>query len=266
MPSSRNLPPTPRTPIIDMSGDKPDQVGRISRDWESWLQKLRDYITDGEFTGTNITLTSEDPGASTGPVFIANRASASPAVDDNIGTYKMRGRNDAGENIDYVQWKGVIKDETNGTEDGRFDLETYIAGSTDRRFSIGNGLFTPNASGGDKGADTINAKAVYDDGVGPLTDYVMEYVASGTINMEYWKESPWARGFFQERHRFVSDIDLVESFAMENHHLPSMPSTTLARDEKQPHGELIVRLLEALEIAQCHIFQLNRRVVALEDK
>ena len=258
MPSTRSLPRSPNESIIDI------KTGAISRTWVAWFHRLCEYITDGSITGTNLTLTLVDAGSSTGPVFVADRDSSSPAADDNIGTYQFQGRNDAGQAVDYVQLKAVIRDVSDGSEDGHFDVETFVAGSTGRRLSIRNGVFTPNASGGDKGADTINASAVYDDGVGPLTDYVLEYAHTGAVDLEHWEESPWAEGFAQDRRQYVDSIEATRAFTAAHHHLPSMPSTSLARADKQPHGELIVRLLEAVEIAQCHIFQLNRRVAELE--
>jgi len=137
----------------------------MSREWWKWFQDLAAFLSVITVEGTFFQVVSTDPGPTTGPVIVVNRRSPSPADNDNIGTYQFQGRNDAGEDIDYVQLKAVILDVSDGTEDGRFDFESFVNGSTDRRFSVHQGLFTPNATGGDKGQDTINGETLYQAGV-----------------------------------------------------------------------------------------------------
>lgn len=130
--------------------------------------------------GSFYVLKMTDAGATTGPSIIADRNSASPAASDNIGEFASRGRNDAAEEIEYASWHGVILDPADGSEDGRVDIETIVAGTVARRLSIGQGTFTPNATGGDQGADTINASGVFDDGVDVNLETVIIPVTSET--------------------------------------------------------------------------------------
>lgn len=54
---------------------------------------------------------------------------------------------------------------TNAAESSVVDFWTMISGTLASRMILGAGLYTANATGGDKGADSINAKAYYIDGV-----------------------------------------------------------------------------------------------------
>jgi hypothetical protein len=64
-------------------------------------------------------------------------------------------------------------------------VTTVIAGSLATRFSIGAGLYAPSATGGDKGAGTINAVAVYDDNV-LLTCGPVEFMRDGKVDLAKW--------------------------------------------------------------------------------
>ena len=70
----------------------------------------------GSFNGT---LTSTDAGAEAGPILTLDRNSASPADDDVLGAVTFKGRNDAGETIEYASFQAKAVDVTDGTEDGR---------------------------------------------------------------------------------------------------------------------------------------------------
>ena len=92
-------------------------------------------IPDGGLTITvddnsnNLTLTSTDADANSGPNLLLDRNSSSTANQDVIGVITYRGRNDAGQDVDYVQLETRLGDETDGTEDGSFKLRNMMAGT-----------------------------------------------------------------------------------------------------------------------------------------
>ena len=51
----------------------------------------------------NLTLTSTDADANAGPNMLLDRNSSSTANQDILGTITFRGRNDAGQNVDYIK-------------------------------------------------------------------------------------------------------------------------------------------------------------------
>tara|TARA_Y100001937_G_C7071098_1_gene308428 strand:+ start:39 stop:1136 length:1098 start_codon:yes stop_codon:yes gene_type:complete len=83
-----------------------------------------------------LTLTSTDADASSGPVLKLTRDSGSPADDDFLGNIQIEMDNDAGENLDAVSILAQAKDVSDASEDAR--LYTYVrtAGSMRDRFSI----------------------------------------------------------------------------------------------------------------------------------
>lgn len=103
--------------------------------------------------------------AATGPIFYTFHDSATPAVNDVISAFDAAA-NDSGANFtDYTRDQTVILDPTNGSEDARKDFQTLVAGTLATRLSLGAGAWSPNATGGDQGIDTLNFSALYDDGV-----------------------------------------------------------------------------------------------------
>jgi len=85
---------------------------------------------------TQLTLISTDTDANVAPTIDLTRDSSSPADDDFIGRIRFRGENDASEVINYAAINAVIKDVTDGTEDGRLDLRTFKAGTERSRILI----------------------------------------------------------------------------------------------------------------------------------
>jgi hypothetical protein len=85
-------------------------------------------ITTADNT-SQLTLISTDADASGGPVLDFFRNSASPADGDDTGQIRLQGKNDAGETISYVSMGSQIADMTDGTEDGKFYINTVLGGS-----------------------------------------------------------------------------------------------------------------------------------------
>lgn len=111
-----------------------------------------------------IEAVSTDAGAGRGPNISLFRDSASPATSDLLGSLNWYGRDSAGNKQIYAAIVPLVVDKTSGSEDVNLYFETVIAGAQGGKFAIGAGLFSTNATGGDKGADTINASAYYVNG------------------------------------------------------------------------------------------------------
>ena len=92
-------------------------------------------IPDGSLTITTddntaqLTLTSTDADASAGPKLDLARDSGSPADDDILGKIRFLGDNDSGGQLTYADIEARIVDASNGSEDGRLELSTALAGS-----------------------------------------------------------------------------------------------------------------------------------------
>ena len=64
-----------------------------------------------------------------GPTLLLDRLSASPADGDRLGGIRFRGRNSAGERVDYATLSSGATDVTDGTEDGQLEVFIKIAGA-----------------------------------------------------------------------------------------------------------------------------------------
>jgi hypothetical protein len=120
---------------------------------------------------------SADAGAGEIVAIDLDRASTTPAANDLLMALRWKMR-DAGGGID-VAAKLIAKllDPTAGSEDAELQFATLVAGALAARLILGQGLYTPNATGGDKGSDTINAAGYYTNGV-PIA--ASEVIVSGT--------------------------------------------------------------------------------------
>jgi len=107
---------------------------------------------DGSITG-DLTLTSTDAGNTDGPILNFTRNSASPAVNDILGSVRFLGKNDADQDVTYAEIDSIIFDETDGTENGAL------------RFTIpNNGTQTVYQTLGDN-KTLFNQKAVFIDNI-----------------------------------------------------------------------------------------------------
>ena len=158
-------------------------------------------LAGGTFTG-DVTLQQSDDGSSEDPQLILNRVSASPADNDTLGTILFRGRNDAGEVVNYAKISSQIADASDGTEDGYLNLQAPDAGTSNQTFlRIGGGevrLFRDTLFIGDnytvtwdKSEDTLefgdNAKIAFGagDDISLHWDGTDGHLAvAGTLNIE----------------------------------------------------------------------------------
>lgn len=106
-------------------------------------------------------ITSTDASNQVGPLFTLDRASASPAVNDQIGEYRFVGRDSGGNAVNYAGIRTTILDPVNGSEDGRLDVMTSVADVFGSRVCIAQGMWTSGTTGGDKGVGTFNATTLY---------------------------------------------------------------------------------------------------------
>lgn len=116
-------------------------------------------------TGTHTEFSTTDASATAGPDISLYRDSASPAASDVIGRFIFYGEDSAGNKEAYATIKTTILDPTSTSEDSDIRLGTENAGTLADRVIVGQGFYTAGATGGDQGANTINASAYYDDGV-----------------------------------------------------------------------------------------------------
>lgn len=114
---------------------------------------------------SNQSITSTDAGAAQGPVLDLYRDSVSPASADSIGAIDFYGRDSAGNKQLYTRLLTIINDPTSTSEDGKLQIYATIAGTLTLVAEIADGLIFGSPTGSFQGAGTINAVAVYDDGV-----------------------------------------------------------------------------------------------------
>jgi hypothetical protein len=95
-----------------------------------------------------------------------------PGGVGNAGTINANAYNTSSVSKLYSQITGYMAGVTAGSENGWLIFSTYVAGVFDWRFAVGGGLFSKNATGQDKGIDTVNVKSYYVDGVQQYADTV----------------------------------------------------------------------------------------------
>lgn len=113
-------------------------------------------------SGANLTLNTADTGP-LGPIQDMNHNSATPASGDSM-RYRFFANSSLGTSREIADLLVDFQTVTDTLEDAQFRFRTRIAGTLADRFIIKNGTYTPNATGGDKGVDTINAKNFFIDG------------------------------------------------------------------------------------------------------
>ena len=79
-----------------------------------------------------LKLQSTDTDANAGPILTLERSNNSAATSDEIGKILFKAQNAANEAIEYCEIRTDINDATDGSEDGRFIIQTIDAGSAGR--------------------------------------------------------------------------------------------------------------------------------------
>jgi len=120
------------------------------------------------------------------------------------------------------------------------------------RMRIGLGVTIGSPTGGDKGAGTLNATAVYDDNV-LLTDALYEEYYGAAVS-----DPTWRRGT-----RRLFTLEEVATSTAGEHRLPWMPTASEFQAERHVGG-MITRLWQGQEQQQLYIQELEARIRALE--
>lgn len=110
-----------------------------------------------------------------------------------VGGVRWFGHDSGGANSNFAQINTSILDNTAASEDGRLDLLTWVAGAAGSRLHLAQGVWTPGATGGDQGADTINASGLFVDSVPVITsraalvrNSTAQAIADSTITVLDW--------------------------------------------------------------------------------
>lgn len=112
----------------------------------------------------NHTWSNTSGDALANPVLTLYRNSASPAAFDVLGKFSFLGQ-DTITSEEYASIQARIIDATAASEDGELRFLTVQNGVDTVVMQLRQGVIFGAASGGDQGVGTINATAIYDDGV-----------------------------------------------------------------------------------------------------
>lgn len=149
----------------------PDATGTVSLlGVDETISGIKTFTGACTFTHTGagtapITIQSTEAGAATGPLLYLDRSSASPAASDYIGRFIFSGRDSAGNVTHYAGIYAYLDDPTNGSEDGTFIIYNIVAGTETTQVSVKNGTALGSPTGSFKGTGTLNATALYENGV-----------------------------------------------------------------------------------------------------
>jgi len=127
------------------------------------------------------------------------------------------------------------------------------------KFYANGGVVIGNPTDGNKGAGTLNAKAVYDDGT-LLTDYVIEHYIKGYLDINKWKKiNPKVISYIP------MTIDEYSEYWKKEGHLPAFPGyNEWMKKGKLSVGNLTQRLWETVEVLAVYIDNLNNRLKEVE--
>ena len=92
-------------------------------------------ITTADNTA-QLTLKSTDADSSTGPVLDLTRDSASPADGDSVGEIVFKADDDGGNSTEFASIQTKISDASDGTEDGKIEISTIVAGTSRKMINI----------------------------------------------------------------------------------------------------------------------------------
>jgi hypothetical protein len=217
------------------------------------------FATDGTWKFTTaasfgVPLTMEGIGGfSGGPYCNIFHNTGTPADNDTVGGYGFQGKNDAAETVYYALLDVIAVDVSDGTEGGRIRFRTNIAGSLAERMSIGHGVTIGSATGGDKGAGTLNVSGdIYKNNTAYTNpDYVFEHHYTGKI--ERFAKNEGAASYTGRL-----PLDELRAYTKDNLRLPGISDSPMGMFER---GD---KVLEKLEELTLYILDLHERIEALE--
>ncbi len=210
--------------------------------------------------GVALRVVSTEAGAGSGPDLYLYRNSPSPADNDLLSSIIFAGEDSGDAATTYAQIRAGILDVTDTEEDGQLLFQVTGAGALTTVMSLALGVQVGSPTGGDKGAGTLNATAVYDDNV-LLTDYVFDAFHN---DVKSYSEAVDKRAAEFKREWF--DISQYSDYWKAERRLPSLPDMDDVIDGvvKEPLGHMVHRLMETVEIQAVHIDNLNQRLKAIE--
>jgi len=141
---------------------------------------------------------------------------------------------------------------------------TTTAGTKRGYVGSSGGLIWGSPTGGDKGAGTINATAVYDDNVA-LTGYVLDKAFNPEFDIDEWGKKTKAVNEFINRENLMLDVNEYCEFIKSRRMLPTFEDIESSGDIPST-GAMIQKLWEVVEIQSIHIHQLNERLKKMEIK
>lgn len=126
--------------------------------------------TDGLIPTLNadggLTLTDTDNGPGSGPEIQLYRNNSAGAVNDFLGTLRIRGKDDGGNDRDYVLIRPQITNPADGSEQAKLEFLISNAGAILNIITLEEGLQIGAPDDGDKGPGTVNAEnGFFDDGI-----------------------------------------------------------------------------------------------------
>ena len=164
-----------------------------------------------------------------------------------VNLMDVRGNNGSGTNRQWGHISVSASDVTDTSEDSNMNFGTIVAGSESTRMQLGQGLQVGSPTGGDKGAGTINATAVYDDNV-LLTDYVFDKYFDGKVK----------KG---DKNIKIHPLNKIGNYLKKHRHLPTMPSRKEWEEKgKLSTGQMISKLWETIEVQQLYINEINDKL------
>jgi|CXWL01.1.fsa_nt_gi hypothetical protein len=116
-----------------------------------------------------------------------DKISASPATSDDLFAFTVTGRDSAAASAIYGTFSCRIGSPTAGAHSGTWSFATRQSGVNATVIRFGAGIYHPSATGGDKGANTINFGAIYDDN-SLLTCAPIEWLTDGAVDFQKWDD------------------------------------------------------------------------------
>lgn len=276
---------------VDAQGNNILSTGYIGRDADNHIDFSLDDMLKAEVYGA--TVLTVNSASTTWAVLIFNIAPTSGTPDlrlqnqdatPNGNTHQIRiyAQNDAAENTQYVNIRGRVEDDSDGSEAGGLEMFTMVGGSLTSQLRMNGGVRIGNPTGNELGTGKLNAQGVYDDNA-LLSCYVFDGALDGEIDDEKWDAKVPDRlrddgeiemRIHEDMRRFRARLgtahdpltcDGYAAHWKEKRHLTAMPNeANMSADDKLSNGQWVQRLVETVEVQAVLIEELNLRLKQLE--
>lgn len=122
------------------------------------------FFWDEQPGSSPLIVQESDNSAAYGPRVRLFKESASPAVNDGLGTIEYFGRDSAGNAEVYSQAAATLLSPTSGAEYGQWTVSAVTNGVLTNALHVAQGVWGNGATGGDKGPGTFNGTNLYING------------------------------------------------------------------------------------------------------